>query len=88
MNKPDAKIKVTTALTAFQNLIDQGERQQDGSYKIKRLHGQTDHDGYTVTLFDDSVQLNIFFHNKFDIKFENNKALDRFISQIEEIAKL
>jgi hypothetical protein len=89
------KIKVRDALKAFElvrlhgekedQTPEQGAAQMSDSYRLYGLTVSSDYDGYNIVLSDARVRLHIFFHNKFECKYDSASALDAFISKIESV---
>mgnify|MGYP003626406894 CR=1 FL=1 len=78
------KINVKTALRAFNRIREEG-RERDGEFHMQGITAASDYDGYTISLRDDYVTLQIFFHNKFKLDFVNKRHLDAFVERIEKI---
>jgi len=78
------KINIKMALRAF-NRIRQEGTERAGEHHLNGVSAGSDFDGYTITLHDDYVTLQIFFHNKFKLDFVNKRHLNTFIERIEKI---
>ncbi len=86
MEPKDRKVDITLALRAYQSVLDHGERIEEG-FMYKGLRASTDFDGYTVTLSDGTISLQIYFHNRFAIEPNNNgRAVDRFLALLQRVA--
>jgi len=79
------KINIKTALRAFNQIREEGV-ERDDAHHLNGVAAGSDYDGYTITLRDDYVTLQIFFHNKFKLDFVNKRHLDAFIERIKSIA--
>jgi hypothetical protein len=80
------RINIKTALRAFDRIREEGV-DRSGEHHLNGVAAGSDFDGYTITLHDDYVTLQIYFHNKFKLDFVNRRHLDVFIERIENIAK-
>lgn len=80
------KIDINLALLAFDKVMQQGTKSAEGR-TLEGLTASTDFDGYTLVLQDKLSSLTIFFHNKYELKGPDNKAIDRLTKNIEYIAK-
>jgi DUF3081 family protein len=95
LDELNQKIKVRQALKAFELVRLHGEKesqssqqamsQMGDSYSLYGLNVSSDYDGYNVVLSDARVRLHIFFHNKFECKYDSGSALDAFIGKIEAV---
>jgi hypothetical protein len=47
----------------------------------------TDFDGYTISLSDAQVRLDIFFHNKYKFDYPNHEALENFLTRFTDVEK-
>lgn len=74
-------INIRQALRVYEKVTEQGER-IDGEYHYRGLVASAGYDGYTVTLRNDYVTLDIFFHNKFHFEFLNKKERDAFLDKV------
>ncbi len=82
----DNKINVPTALKAFEVIIEQGEVQEDGARLLKGITARAEYDGYTVFLSDGRVTLYIYFHNKYQIDYQQRDDFDKFVANLERLA--
>ncbi|MBX2859230.1 MAG: DUF3081 domain-containing protein [Cellvibrionaceae bacterium] len=80
----DDKISIKKALRVFQKILDSGEK-TDSEFRLNGLRASTDFDGYAVTLRNDYVCLDIFFHNKFAFKYSNQRERDLFLDKLDQI---
>ncbi|MCR9258844.1 MAG: DUF3081 domain-containing protein [Pseudomonadaceae bacterium] len=85
MKPEDRKVDIALALRAYQTVLDNGEREEEG-FVYKGLKASTDFDGYTVTLSDGTINLRIYFHNRFAIEPNNGRAVDRFLALLHRVA--
>jgi flavin-dependent dehydrogenase len=86
MEPRDRKVDIALALRAYQTVVDHGERDEEG-FVYKGLRASTDFDGYTVTLSDGTISLQIYFHNRFSIEPSNGRAIDRFLALLHRVAE-
>ncbi|MGK0440338.1 MAG: hypothetical protein ACJA0N_000124 [Pseudohongiellaceae bacterium] len=75
------KIDIKIALLAFNTIISKGIKSGD-EYVLNGLTAHTDFDGYTVTIRNDYVRLDIHFHSKFSFDYSNNKEKTLFLEKI------
>jgi hypothetical protein len=76
------KVNIKKALHAFNRIITEGYRNGD-EYSLNGLTAYTDFDGYTITIRNDYVRLDIFFHNKFSFDYTNSKERMLFLEKID-----
>lgn len=79
------KIDISTALLAFDKVLQQGEKVEQG-HTLSGITASSDFDGYTLVLQDKLSTLTIFFHNKYELEGPDNKAMERLIKNIEHLA--
>ncbi|MCV6547353.1 MAG: DUF3081 domain-containing protein [Cohaesibacter sp.] len=84
----DLKLEVAKALSVFNRIIKQGERQKNGHHLFEGMHAEMGYDGYTVSLYDAGARLDIFFHNKFKMSFETNKQKQSFLRKLDAIYEM
>ena len=82
----DEKVDIKRALRAFQIITSNGIKNEDG-FQLSGLTAFTDFDGYTVTIKNDYVRLDILFHNKMSFTFANDKERYQFLETLEKIDK-
>lgn len=82
----DSKIKVRQALRVFNRIVSEGQK-KGASYQMNGINAETGFDGYTVSLFNDYVRLDIFFHNKHRFEFTNAKERDGFLDTLARLDK-
>ncbi len=82
----DQTVNIRKALRVFHSILDKGER-HGNEYHLNGLRAESDFDGYTASLRNDYVSLDIFFHNKFAFHYSNSKEKDRFLEKIDAMDK-
>lgn len=82
----EQKIDVKQALRVFDKITQLGEKTEQG-WQYRGLSASTDFDGYTVFLRSATVELTIFFHNKFTIECRNALDLEEFIELLGKIER-
>lgn len=80
------KVNIKSALRVFERITREGKKDGDGYY-LSGLKAYTDFDGYTVTIENDYVRLDIYFHNKISFTFSNMRERDAFLEKIETMDK-
>ncbi len=80
------KVNIKQALRAYQIIVSNGVRGEEG-HRFNGLTAFTDFDGYTVTIKNDYVRLDILFHNKIVFDFINDKEKVQFLEAIASIDK-
>ena len=86
MKKQVTKIDAHRALQAANAIMRFGRPNTLGTH-WRGITLVTDHDGYTVTLMDEDVELRLLFHNKFELKAKNRVAHLSFIEKLEQLVK-
>lgn len=81
-NCMNEKVKVKKALLAFNTIMTKGQRNGD-EYTLNGLTAYKDFDGYTITIRNDYVRLDIFFHNKISFTYSSSKERTLFLEKIE-----
>ena len=84
------EIDIHRALRVFNKVTTLGDKQSDSTESVYRLCGLnavTDFDGYTISLSDVQVRLDIFFHNKYKFDYPNNEALENFLARFTDVEK-
>lgn len=74
-----------TILTAAQIIRENGQRNDDGSYRLEGIHFLSSYDGYSVTLTSKEVSLTVNFHNTYNIKTPSKDAEEKFFKQLRKI---
>ena len=82
----DKKLDKQQALRAYAKIAEYCEQTNSGHYLLG-VHAESDFDGYSLTLRDKHVTLNLHFHNTYAFEFECTKKLDTFIDKIQRIDK-
>ena len=67
---------IKLALRVTDKIFSHGTRQGD-NYQFAGFTAWTDFDGYTITLSDENVKLNIYFHNKYEFDSDKGKRTGR-----------
>ena len=75
------KVNIKSALRVFNTIITNGRHSGD-EYVLNGLTAHTDFDGYTVTIRNDYVRLDILFHNKISFTYSNTKEKTLFLEKI------
>lgn len=81
------KVDIKKSLRVFNQIVTKGRRAGD-EYLLNGLVAFTDFDGYTVTIKNDYVRLDIFFHNKIAFEFSSDKERVLFLEKIQSMDKL
>jgi hypothetical protein len=84
--KHEKRVDTHRALLGFEAIRSQGEK-VDGAYCYEGFTATTDYDGYTLYITDNRVTLTLFFHNKYDVQFDNERDLDSFLRRLYAVAK-
>ena len=82
----DEKIKIKHALEAFHIIYERGVK-KDNHMVMNGIRATLGFDGYTISLSNDYVNLDIFFHNKFSLTYTNRKELEVFMAKLDSIRK-
>ncbi len=80
-------LDIHQVLSVYSTIIDNGEKSENGTM----LFGMTalsSFDGYVVELTDGTVNLTVHFHNKYQLDYPNQIALQSFLEKIERLDKL
>ena len=83
--KMEKKVNVRQALVSFNSIRERGVY-KDGTYALDGIRAAVGFDGYTVSLSNDHVSLDIFFHNKFSLQYTNRRELELFMDKICRMA--
>ncbi|MFT6387891.1 MAG: hypothetical protein ACJAUP_001263 [Cellvibrionaceae bacterium] len=76
------KVNLKKAFRAFNRITTEGYRNGD-EYSLNGLTAHSDFDGYTITIRNDYVRLDIFFHNKFSFDYSSRKERILFLEKID-----
>ena len=77
-------LDIRTLLNTFEIIREKGEA-VEGGYKLDGITALSDQDGYQIRLQDDTVTLDINFHNTHNYHYERIEQLDRFVARLEAI---
>jgi len=80
-----SKVNVRQALAVFQKILDHGERIDD-DYVLSGLRANQGFDGYTASIFNDYVRLDIQFHQRFTFEYSNEKEKRAFLEKLAQLA--
>ena len=80
------KVNIKEALLAFNTIITKGRHNGD-EYTLNGLTAHTDFDGYTITIRNDYVRLDIYFHNKFKFDYSSSAERMLFLEKIENLSR-
>ncbi len=78
------RLDIRQALRVFQIVTRHGSRKEH-EYHFRGIAASSDFDGYNLTLRDDVVALNIYFHNKYAFHGGSSGAVERFIDRLKSI---
>lgn len=78
------ELNIRQALRVFHIITSHGTRTEEG-FRLSGLTASSDFDGYTVTIRNDYVCLDIFFHNKYTFTCDNRKEKEAFLYKIKQI---
>ena len=80
------KVNIKEALLAFNTIVTEGHRNGD-EYTLNGLTAYTDFDGYTTTIRNDYVRLDIFFHNKISFDYSSSKERLLFLEKLSTLGQ-
>ena len=80
------KIDVRLVLRAVARILEKGQPTENGA-AYRGLRVESDYDGYTVTISNDAVRLNVLFHNRYEIDYRSTPAVDDFYETIRKIVR-
>ena len=80
----DAKVNVQKALRAYQKVVDLGEKQGD-RYCLDGMSVWSEADGYSVSLAEGEVVLQIFFHQRFSLQAPNRAEAAFFLRKLDSL---
>lgn len=80
----DRRVNVRQALRVFNTVLEKGTN-DNGRWRYRGLTAEPSYDGYTVTLSDQHVTLNVYFHNKYQLDFKSTAELDQFLDLLAVI---
>ena len=84
MSSQETSVDVRQALRVFDKIQRFGQ-QRENEKQLFGVFASTDFDGYTVTLRDANVRLDVLFHNRFNIDYKNKHFLKEFLSSLAKI---
>ncbi|MCV6611981.1 MAG: DUF3081 domain-containing protein [Amphritea sp.] len=79
------KVDLVKLLSVFNWIRDHGEKQSGGEYVLGGLYASHDFDGYTLTLWDAGTRLDLFFHNRYKLDYQNRDQLLTFMRKVDVI---
>ena len=82
----EAKIDAALALTAYQKIINHGEKVRAG-HQLLGISALTDPDGYGVTLTDGGTSARVLFHNQIALETRSKPALRAFRQKLVEVSR-
>jgi hypothetical protein len=80
----EQKFNIRQALSVIARIVELGDKKQDEHFYLG-LYADQGFDGYRLSLRDELVCLTIEFHNKFNLDYPNQKALELFVAKIQRI---
>ena len=80
------KMDIRVALSVADKITTYGERRGEGFF-LAGLLATPSFDGYTVTISDEKVSMDIQFHNKFILDYESKKSLNEFMLKLERVER-
>ena len=81
----DHKVDVLKSLSVFHCILNHGEKLRDGQYAYSGVRAAHDADGYSLSLSDNDVRLDLYFHNKYQVQYEKRSQLDDFLDKVDLI---
>jgi hypothetical protein len=82
----EKRVDTHLVLKAFEIIRTQGQR-ESGEYGYEGFTASTDFDGYTIFIRDHQASITVFFHNKYEVKFEKAEHLDAFLKRLYALAQ-
>lgn len=82
----DKKPDVYQALRVYQKIVQFGFRKSN-SFLLDGLTANPGVDEYSITIKDDNVSLDIYFHNRYQINYTDSNTLLHFLNKIDSIDK-
>jgi len=80
------QVDIQRLLRIFTLIQQYGEKTSQG-HQLLGLTATSDFEGYTLTISDQSVSLDLFFHNKYKFDYPNNQALETFERRLKQLEK-
>lgn len=82
----DTKLDVKQALRVFDKITSYGQKVED-EYRLGDIRASTSFDGYTVSLHDDQVNVDVMFHQTQRVNFKSRPAYENFLKKMKAIDK-
>lgn len=82
----DTKLDVKQALRVFDKITTYGQKVED-EYRLGDISASTSFDGYTVSLRDDQVDIDVMFHQTQRVNFKSRPAYENFLKKMKAIDK-
>ena len=80
------KLNVRQVLRVF-NAIRQHGQKRGGEFYLDDIVASTSYDEYTLTLSNEYVTLQVFFHNKLSLQFSSRRQRVLFLDKLAAIDK-
>ena len=80
----DNKVNVAKALRVYQKVVNEGVKDQ-GQYVWQGLSVGSDLDGYSISLSEGRVSLQIFFHQRFSLEAPNREEASLFLKKLDRL---
>lgn len=79
-------IDVKLALRVFEKITSKGIK--DGyEYTLDGLVAAQSYDGYTASIYNDYVRLDLLFHNKIKFSADNARQRELFLDKLKKLGK-
>lgn len=78
------QLDIQRLLRIFTLIQQHGDKTEQG-HLLHGLTASSDFDGYTLTISDQQVCLNLFFHSKYKFDYPNNQALETFERRLKQV---
>lgn len=82
----DKKPDVYQALRVYQKIVEFGLRKSN-VFLLNGLTANPGTDEYSITIKDEYVSLDIYFHNRYQLDYHDSQSLMRFLDKIETVDK-
>lgn len=82
----DTAIDIKQILRVINKITRFGQK-VGNQFRLGDLSAETDFDGYTVTLADQTVSLAVYFHNKHHLSCKRGIDFDNFLSKVQRLDK-
>ncbi len=80
------ELNTSKVLQAYECVMNNGTPTELGKM-YQGIEAFSDYDGYTVFLRGNGVELQIGFHNTYQLNYEHTKLRDQFLAKITTMAK-